>query len=286
MGHAEIAEAPGKRRDDHQRRIAPGGSGEDVRRGGEREIAGDAARVVHHGTPAAGRLCSEEEHDDKRRRHDDGLDQAGDRGGHEAAERAVGHDDRGREQHRRFVIKAEEAVEQLAASREARGRVGHEKDDDHKRADRFDDARGVAEAPREELRHRDAARHRAVTAQTARHDQPVEIGAGGKTDCRPTGLRHAAEHGQSRHAHQQIRAHVRGLGAHRRDHRAEPAPAEVKVLGAAVFRIGDADEQHTDEIYRDRAEYKYHSAHVFSAPFALDSCIIAKWRRGASAFVR
>ena len=56
------------------------------------------------------------------------------------AQDGVPHDDEGRDQHRRHVIHAEQAVEQLAAGHKA-DTAGHKEDDDD---DRAQSARQVA----------------------------------------------------------------------------------------------------------------------------------------------
>ena len=202
----------------------------------------------------AGSAGAEEKHHDQRKGHDDGLNQAGDGGRHEAAQGAVGHDDRRGDDHGGHVVKAEEAVEQLAAGGEARGRVGHEEDDDGQRAQDLDELGVVAKARGEEVRHGDRARLRRVAAQASGDEQPVEPGAERQADRGPACLRDAAEQGQTGHAHQQVGAHVGGLGAHRGHDGAELAAAEVEVLGGLVVGVLDADGQHADQIDDDGQE--------------------------------
>lgn len=53
---------------------------------------------------------------------------------------------------------------------------------------------------------------------------------------------------EPRHAHQQVRAHIRRLSAHGGDYGAELAAAEIEVLGGAVVCIFEAYRQHAQQI--------------------------------------
>ena len=246
--HAEVAESPRQRGRDHQGAVAAGGAGEDARGRGEIEVAGDLLGVGDDGVPAAGGVDAEYEHDDKRYRHNDALNKARDGCCHEAAGRAVDDDDGSADYHGGHVVEAEEAVEELAAGGKARGRIGHEEDYDRQRAESLDYLGVVAEAAGKEIRHGYSVDARGVAAQALCDDEPVEIGAQRKADGRPARLRDAAEERQSRHAHQQIRAHIRRLSAHGGDYGAELAAAEIEVLGGAVVCIFEAYRQHAQQI--------------------------------------
>lgn len=93
----------------------------------------------------------------------------------------------------------------------------------------------LLEACGEELGNGDGVvRNNGIAAETARHDQPVDVRAHRKADGRPRGVRQAAPVRHAREPHQQPAAHVRGLRAHRRDPRAEASPSQKIVLGALV----------------------------------------------------
>ena len=87
-----------------------------------------------------------------------------------------------------------------------------------------------------------------IEPQALCHDEPVQVSTQGQTDGRPAGLGHAAEQGQTGHAHQQVGAHVRSLGAHGGDNGAQLAAAQVEVLGVVVLGVQDADGKHTRQI--------------------------------------
>ena len=258
MGHPEVAETPGQCGDNRDKAEAADGPVEDVARTEETQIAGDRLCVLDNGAPAAGRADAEEQHDDQREGHHETLDQAGDRGGHEAAGRRVRDDDKGTQQHRGQVADAEHAVKQLAAGHKGRGGIGYEEHHHDERAERLDQVGIIVKAAGEEVRHRDGADCRRIAAQAAGNDQPVEPGAERESDGRPSGLGHAAEEGQPRYAHQQIGAHVRGLGAHGRHDRAELPAAQIEVVRAVVaLGVMRADGQHTDQIHGDRGDNTY-----------------------------
>ena len=197
-------------------------------------------------------MDAEDEDHDQGHGHDDRLDQARNRGGEEAAHGAVADDNGGGDQHRAHVTHVKQVGEELAAGGEAGGRVGHEEDDDDQGRDAFDQTALVAEAVGEEIGDRDRAELCRVAAQAPCDDKPVEIGADGKADHRPCRVRQAAEVGQTGNAHQEPAAHVGGLGAHRDDHGAELAAAEIEIAGGLVaLGVGSADQKHTAEVYND-----------------------------------
>ena len=114
------------------------------------------------------------QHRDEGQRHDHRLDEIGGGDGAEAAEDGIAHDDEGRHQHCCHVIYAEEAVEQLAAGRKARGRIRHEEDDDDDCAQSVQQVALVMEAKRQELRYRDGVEVGRIAAEPPGHDEPVE----------------------------------------------------------------------------------------------------------------
>ena len=134
VGHSEVAQTPRHGGHDVQQAVRGGRVGVRIVAGQHGQVAGQALRIGDHSVPAACHAHAVDQHGDERQRHDDGLDEIGGGHGAEAAQNGVPHDDEGRDQHRRHVIHAEQAVEQLAAGRKARCRVGHKEDDDDDRA--------------------------------------------------------------------------------------------------------------------------------------------------------
>ena len=88
-----------------------------------------------------------------------------------------------------------------------------------------------------------------IATELSGNKEPVQISAERKTDCGPAGFRDAAEQGEPRNAHQQVGAHIRGLGAHGGDHGTKLPSAEVEI-GAGVGALGVAvtDIDHSDQI--------------------------------------
>ena len=252
VGHAEITETPSERRENGHAVIDPGTVRQDVGAGEEVQIAGDGFGVGDDGIPAADRVDAENQNHDQGKGHDQALNQTGDGGCHEAAHGAVGDDDNGRDDHRGRIGPAEHGVEQLAAGHKAGRGIGDKENDDDQGADGFNQLGVVAEAAGQVIRHRDGVDLGRVGTQTLGDQQPVQIGAGGKTDGCPAGFGNAAEQRQTRHAHQQIGAHVRGLGAHGGNDRAELPAAEIEV-GAVVGSLGMpvTDIDHPDKVTDD-----------------------------------
>ena len=249
MGHAEVAEAPGQRGGDRQRRIGHGSIGRGVVGGGEAEIAGKAAGVLHHRVKAAGLADPEEQDHDERDGHDDALNKVRRGGRQEAAHRGIEHDDDRADDHRRVIVHAEQGVEELAAGGEAGSRVGYEENNNHERGDQGQHVLLIAVAVGEELRDRDGAGGLGISAEALGHDQPVEIGARRKTDGGPAGIRDAGEIGDAGQAHQEPAAHIRGFRAHGRDQGPELSAAQVEIAhGLIFFGKLDADAHHGEKI--------------------------------------
>ena len=258
MRHPEVAETPGKRRENGDPAVAAGFRRLDIGAGKEVQITGNRSGIGNDGVPAAGCMDAENENDNQREGHDHALDQAGDGGRHEAAHGAVSDDDNGGDDHGNGVVPAEHAVEQLAAGDKAGSGIGNKEDDNDQSADGLDQLGVIPKARCQKIRNRDGVELRGIDAQSAGDDQPVEIGARSKADGSPAGFRDAAEQRQARDAHQQISAHVRGLGAHGRGDRAELASAEVKVRAVAgTLGMAVPDEQHADQIDDDGEDDEY-----------------------------
>ena len=176
VGHSKVTEAPCHGGYDVQQAVAGGTARGGIVAGHHGQVAGDALGVLHHSAPAACHADAIHQHGHQCHRHDDGLDEVGGGHGTETAQDGVAHDDEGRHQHGRHVIHPKQAVEQLAAGRKARGRVGHEKHDDDDCAQCVEQVALVVEAQGQKLRHRDGVEVGRVAAEPPGHDEPVEPG--------------------------------------------------------------------------------------------------------------
>ena len=252
MRHSEIAQAPRHRGHDVQQTVGRGRIRGNIVAGHHGQIAGKALRIGDHGIPAARHADAIDQNGHQCQRHDDGLDEVGGGHGAEAAQNRIAHDDERRDQHCGHVIHAEQAVEQLAAGRKARRRIGHEEHDDDDRAQCVQQVALVMEPQGQKLRDRDGVQIGRIAAQTPRNDEPVQPCAHGQTDGRPARRCNAGQVGQTRHSHQQPAGHIAGFGAHRCDQRSHFAAAKVKVGAVVVgFAVGKANEQHCDQIDHD-----------------------------------
>ena len=252
VGHAKVAQAPGHGGHDVQQAVGGGGPGGSVVAGRHGQVAGKAVGVFHHGTPAPGHTDAVGQHRHQCDAHDHRLDEVGGGHGPEAAQNGVPHDDQCGHDHRDHVVHAEQAVEQLAAGRKARGRIRHEKDDDDDRAQSVQQVALVMEAKRQELRYRDGVEVGRIAAEPPGHDEPVEPGTQRKADGRPARRGDACQIGQTRHTHQQPAGHIAGLGAHSRDQRPHLPAAEVEVGAVVVgLAIGETHQQHSRKIDDD-----------------------------------
>ena len=90
--------------------------------------------------------------------------------------------------------------------------------------------------------------------QAAGHQQEIQVGADGKADGGPAGVRHAAEIGEAGDTHKQIAAHIAGFRAHGRDQGAHAPAAEIKAFSALLASFTDhhAGENHQTELQNDR----------------------------------
>ena len=129
------------------------------------------------------------------------------------------------------------------------GGYAMEENNDNNRSDGRQQVLFVTIAVGEKVRESDGTRGVRIHADAAGNDQPVEIGADGKTDCRPCGVRNAGGIGDARQTHQQPAAHIGRLGAHCGDNRAELASAQIKVVNVAVaLGTGVSDVKHHSQI--------------------------------------
>ena len=276
VGHTEVAETPRHGGDDVQQAVGRGPAGHSVVAGRHGQVAGKALGILHHSAPAACHDDTVAQHRNEGQRHDHRLDEVGGGDGAEAAEDGIAHDDEGRHQHCCHVIYAEEAVEQLAAGRKARGRIRHEEDDDNDRAQSVQQVALVMEAKRQELRYRDGVEVGRIAAEPPGHDEPVEPGTQRKADGRPARRGNACQIGQTRHTHQQPAGHIAGLGAHGRDQRSHLPAAEVEVGAVVVgLAVGETHQKHGRKI-DDDGDDDTDLTHTRS-PFGAFSSMIKAW---------
>ncbi len=196
----------------------------------------------------AARLDHAEDHDNGQgRRHDDRLDQV--HGGHgvKAPDGGIADDDDGPDDYRRHVVPAKEAVEELADGGKAGGYIRHEENQDNQGGDTHDDGLLLPIALGDEAGNGDGVQLHAVAAELFGHQQEVQVGAHGQANGGPAGVRHAAEVRQARDAHEQVAAHVGGLGAHGGDQGADAPAAQVEALGALLRAAADHHPGEDDE---------------------------------------
>ena len=251
MGHTEVAQAPrqhGQRLDEAVTRHLAGG---DIGHLRQTQVTGDGTGIVHHGAPAAGHFNTEAQHHHQRDGHDDALDQVGGGHGQKAAQNGIENDHCRAYQHGDHVVKAEQAVEQLADGGKAGSGIGDEEDQNDQGGNAQQHLLVILKALGEELRHGDGVDLRGVDPQSLGHQQEVQVCTQCKADGRPCRVGDAGEVRHAGQAHQQPRAHVAGLGAHSRDHRAQLAAAQIEAVGAALAGagVGHAYAHHDDQVY-------------------------------------
>ena len=213
------------------------------------KIPRQALGIAHDGIHAASGGHAEAQDHDQRHRHDDGLDEIRERGCQETAHDRVDHDHRGRDQHSRHIVHAEQSRKQLSAGRKAGGGIRDKEYDDHNCRDGREQITLISPPLGEKLGHRNGVKPGGVAADAARHDEPVQIRAHCKADGRPSGLRQAGQIRHTRQAHQKPAAHIRGLGAHGGNEGPQLASAQIEVIHRVVlFRKPYADTQHGSQV--------------------------------------
>ena len=156
--------------------------------------------------------------------HDDGLNQV--HGGHgaEATYRGIADNDDGTDDHGHHIVPAKQAVKQLSDGRQTGGHIGDKENEDNKSRDAHDDGLLLPIPLGDEAGNGDGIQADAVPAQPLRHQKEVQISTESQSNRGPAGIGYTRQVGQAWDAHQQIAAHVAGLGAHCGDQRAN-APA-------------------------------------------------------------
>ncbi len=266
MRHAEVAESPCQRGDNRQRRVRAGLACNRIIGLCKAEVAGQLLRAGDDLIPAAGRPDTETKHRQQCNRHDDGLNKIRERRGKKSAGCRIEHDDDRADDHREMIIHSEQRMKKLPAGRKSGRRIGNEKNDDPDRCQKGQYMLCITVPVGEKLRQRNRVRPLRVAAQLLRDQQPVEIRTAGQPDYRPPHIRSACEICQSRQTHQQITAHIRSLGAHRRDQRPELPASQIEIADRLVFlRQPDSDAHHRNQIDAHRRQHqKLCSRHIAS----------------------
>ena len=256
LRHAEVAETPGHGRSDCEAGILAcvpkernavcrlagwGGGGEQTQK------SGDFLRVFDHRAQTARGNDAEDNHEHERRNHDNGLHEVGRALREEPAEEGVGQHEQRRYNDHGVIARPEELAKELAAGHEAAARIRREEDDDHYGGNGHQHALVLMEPAGEEVRNRDGVRNDAVAAEALGDDQPVEVGADRKADCRPARVGQTAPVRQSRQTHEKPPGHIGRFRAEGGDPGAKRAAAEEVRLGVLVCAFGKHDANDDDD---------------------------------------
>ena len=210
----------------------------------QRQISGDRPRVFHHRADAARVARAHNQHAQQRRHHYHGLNEIGYALGQETAQHGIQQHKGRAHQHHTMVGHIKQPGKELAAGNKAAGGVhGKENQDKYGRYAQ-NDLLFFMKTIAEEIRHGNgiASGHR-IAAQAARYQQPVQVRAQRQANRRPASIRQAAPVGQARHAHEQISAHIRSLGAHGGYPWSQRAPTQE--IAFSVF-VGSACKQYAN----------------------------------------
>ena len=244
MGHAEVAQSPGERRDDGDER--------EVLVCGEPAFHQVAELSVHGPLGKVGNLCrscgraADRDHHDgdcqeQRDEHERSLNEVGRTDGGKAAEQGVEQDDDHADDQTADVGKVKDGVQQLCAGDEARRRVDDEEEHDEDGGNQGDDPLFVVEAVRQELGNRNRVpAHLRVAAERLCNDKPVEVGSYFEAQCGPEGLLESSQIGDAGQAHQKPAGHVARLGRKGRRPGAQVPSPQEEIL-RAVVRVHPAD---------------------------------------------
>ena len=256
VGHSKVAQAPGHHGDDADDAIGLSAVGGCIIGLAEAEVAGQGFGVFQNSIHTASLHDAKGHNNGQSDGHNDGLNEV--HGGHgaEAAHRGVADDDNGAHHHGGHVVPAKEAAEQLSDGSKAGGYIRDKENEDDESGDAHDHGLLFSVALGDKAGNGDGIQLYAIAAQPPGHQQEVQVGTEGQADGRPAGVRHAAEIGKARNAHEQIAAHVRGLSAHGGDQRAHATPAQIEALGAL---FGAAADHNAGE--NDKAQVQNNSTH-------------------------
>ena len=249
MRHSEITKAPRQCGNDREESIRGGRPVNRVIRLCKTQVTGQAARIFHNRSESACLADAEHQNNYQRDGHDDTLDKVSRAGCEETAHGCVEHDDDRADDHRRMVVHAEQAVEELSAGGKARCRIRNKENDNDKRRDQGQNIFFVAETVGEEFRQRNGIRHFRITPEFLCHQKPVKICTDCKSDHGPAYVRNTGQVRQSRQSHQKITAHIGCFRTHRGDERPELSSAQEEIThGFILFRQFDTDSDHTEQV--------------------------------------
>ena len=277
VGHAEVAKAPGQHGNNADQTVRLRLAGGGVIGLTKAQKTGNAAGMGQNSIHTAG-LHNAEHHDDAQSDgHNHRLDQVHGGDSAEAAHGGIADDDDGAHDHGEHIIPAEQTVEQLADRRQTGGHIGHEEHQNDERGDTHNDGLFLPVALGDKAGDGDGVQFHAVTPQAAGYQQEIQVGADGKADGGPAGVRHAAEIGEAGDTHEQVAAHIAGLRAHGRDQGAHAPAAEVKAFSALLASFTDhhAGENHQAEIQNDRCHDRdLCGCHTILSPLTLQ-CLVS-----------
>ena len=215
VGLAEVAKAPAQRGNHHDDQGAHAGG---VREEGE-EVRAFFREDIHGRSGAAQSDGSGYRHIQHGKEHHGALDQVRQSDSREAAEEGVEDHHEGADQKRFKVGQAEDGIEKLAGSHEARRGVDDEEKNNKERTDEAEPIFLIFEAVRQIVRDGEAIiGHFGVVAKPFGNQEPIRPGADDEADAGPE-CGKAMEIGVARKSHEHPAAHVRRLGAHGREPR-------------------------------------------------------------------
>ena len=177
--------------------------------------SGDFLGVGDHLSNAACGYKTDDDNGCKGNDHNDALHKVRGTFRQESAQNGVDQNEEGTQEHHGNVACAEQSREELSAGYKAACRVNRKEDQNERRRDGHDQLSFFAEAVGEELgKSNGVVRLHAVTAQTLGNDEPVEVGANGKSDGSPSRVGKTEPVGNAGQTHEQPSAHVGSFGTH------------------------------------------------------------------------
>ena len=255
MRHTKVAQAPRQRGNNAESPKGGCTAGGYIIAFRHAQVAGQGFGIGNNGIHAARLLNSKYHHYYQRNGHKNGLNQIGERNRHKAAQHCITDDDNRANNHGGVVIHAKQAVEQCANGFKPGSRIGDKEYQNDGCRNAGKQVFFIAIPPGKIIRDSDSADVSRIAPQPPRHNKPVEVGAHRQTDAGPGNFRQAAQIGKTRQTHQQVTAHIAGLGAHGRYQRAHLASAQVKVIAAfsaAFFFFFYAHQHHGQQVQYNR----------------------------------
>ena len=272
MRHAKISKAPRECGDNAEEVESARRSVGSVVSLREIEVSRQRPGVAHDCAHSAGLIDAEKHNDDQRDGHENTLHKV--RCGHceESAHCRVGDDDKRADDHGDMIIKSKKAVEHCSDCLESGCCIGNEENKDDQSSDAGQYMLIVSVSSGVEIRNRKGADLLGVSAQKPGDKKEVEVGADRQSDRGPGDFCKTGDVSKSRKTHQKVAAHVRCLGAHRRDHRSQRTAADIEAVGCVrgAFPVKQkADGEHSAHVQNN--SYNDHDlccCHIVS-PFPL-----------------